>query len=99
MVERVKECAKSALAAFNPLPVLQQSHHCGIACGRVPAGDCLRLRLRRAACATRLRAGECGREQTALAAVECGRWEIFFLGGEQLWACRDLVFVNLSVRH
>jgi len=55
MVERVKSAQKSALAAFNPLPVLQQSHHCGIACGRVPAG-CLRQRLRRAACATRLRA-------------------------------------------
>jgi hypothetical protein len=23
----------------------------------------------------------------------------FFLGGEQLWVCRDLVFVNLRLRH
>jgi hypothetical protein len=51
MVERVKSAQKSALAAFNPLPVLQQSHYCGIvACGRV-----LRQRLWRlpaaAACA------------------------------------------------
>jgi hypothetical protein len=43
----------------------------------LPAGESLRQRLQRAACATRLRAGECGQEQTALAAVECGRREIF----------------------
>jgi len=44
MVEGVKGCAKSELAAFKPLPVLQQSHHCGIAaCGRVPAGESLRV--------------------------------------------------------
>jgi hypothetical protein len=72
MVERAKECVKSALAAFNPLPVLQQSHHCGIvACGRVPAAAAAPAA--GSACGTRLRAGECGREQTALAAVECGR--------------------------
>jgi hypothetical protein len=66
----------------------QRSIRCQCCCNRtivglLPTGEFLRaspcrLRLRRAACATRLRAGECEQEQTALAAVECGRWENFF---------------------
>jgi len=65
------------IVGLLPAGEFLRASSCGLPAA-APAAGCLRRLPAPLACG-RASEGECGREQTALAAVECGRWENFFL--------------------